>query len=89
MIIIVLIIAKVTFACSNIFSSIPMQGPTSSAAMLHLDAMFQNRSAGKESPLESSQFSAVVLHPPRGIAWRHVKEKQQVLEVCECLKDHP
>ncbi len=36
-----------------------MQGPSSSAAMLHSEVMFQNRSAGKESPWESSQFSAV------------------------------
>jgi hypothetical protein len=58
-IITVLIIAIVTLARSHIYSSIPMQGPSSSAAMLHSDAIFQNLSAGKESPWESSQFSAV------------------------------
>jgi hypothetical protein len=63
---IIMIITIFTLTRSHIFSSIPIQGPSSSAAMLHSEAMFQNRSAGKESPWESSQFSAVVFCGPAG-----------------------
>jgi hypothetical protein len=57
-IIMIIIIAIVTLARSHIFSSIPMQGPSSSAAILHSDAMFQNQSAGKESPWEFSALAS-------------------------------
>ncbi len=77
-----------TLARCHIFSSIPRQGPASSATIEPPDASFQNRSAGKESPLEtiwspSSWYQDVTAgtETGRSCAMAHCRREVQVEEV--------
>ncbi len=58
---IIWIIKVCTLARSHMLSSIPMQGPSSSAEIATSQVMFQNQSWGKEPPVESFQSCTVIL----------------------------